>query len=246
MEERSGCSCLNTDTEYQVESKCQKAVACAVVTGLRERRHRETKQLLVETAFDLFVERGFPNVSMEEVAQAAGVSLSTLYRRFPTKEDLVLEVPKRWMVVFDHAVEALPADASVADAIGDPIFALASHVDQHKDLVRTAYQILGQSPTLQESGLVTTVWLGRIGEIIKRFSTADDETSVVLAGAYFGAIDAMMLHWATTSATSPVTEQAIRLLARLAPILPPQQTGAPAGLGPARGHRSVVQPIAGA
>ena len=115
----------------------------------------------------------------------------------------------RWMVVFDHAIEALPADASIADAIGDPVLALASHVDQHKEVVRAAYQILGQSPTLQQSGLVTTAWLGRIGDIFTRFPTVDDETSFVLAGAYFGAIDAidaidaMMLHWATAGATSP-------------------------------------------
>ena len=195
------------------------------MTGLRERRHLETKQLLVETAFDLFVERGFTNVSMEEVAQAAGVSRSTLYRRFPTKEDLVLEVPTRWMVVFDHAVEALPLDASIADAIGRPVLAVAALIDQHKEIVRTAYQILGQSPTLQQSGLVTIAWLGRIAAIFERFSTADTETSLVLAGAYFGAIDAMMLHWATTGATSPVTEKTTLLLARLGPILPPNQTG---------------------
>ncbi len=195
------------------------------MTGLRERRHRETKQLLVETAFELFVERGFANVSMEEVAQAAGVSRSTLYRRFPTKEDLVLEVPQRWMVVFDHAVDALPLNASIGDAIGEPVLAVASHVDQHKEIARTAYQILGQSPTLQQSGLATTTWLGRITAIFARFSTADTETSLVLAGAYFGAIDAMMLHWATTGATSSVTEQTTRLLARLEPILPPHQTG---------------------
>ena len=191
------------------------------MTGLRERRHLETKQLLVETAFDLFVERGFPNVSMEEVAQAAGVSRSTLYRRFPAKEDLVLEVPARWMVVFDHAVEALPFNASIADAIVEPALAVAAHIDQHTEIVRTAYQILGQSPTLQQSGLVTTTWLGRIAAIFERFSTADTETSFLLAGAYFGAIDAMMLHWATTGATSPVTEKTTRLLARLKPILPP-------------------------
>jgi len=195
------------------------------MTGLRERRHLETKQLLVETAFDLFVERGFTNVSMEEVAQAAGVSRSTLYRRFPTKEDLVLEVPTRWMVVFDHAVEALPLDASIADAIGRPVLAVAAHIDQHKEIVRTAYQILGQSPTLQQSGLVTIAWLGRIAAIFERFSTADTETSLVLAGAYFGAIDAMMLYWVTTGATSPVTEKTTLLLARLGPILPPNQTG---------------------
>jgi len=193
------------------------------MTGLRERRHLETKRLLVETAFDLFVERGFPNVSMEEVAQAAGVSRSTLYRRFAAKEDLVLEVPERWLVVFDNAVEALPFDTSIGDAIGVPTLAVATHIDQHNEIVRTAYRILGQSPTLQQSGLVTIPWLGRIASIFQRFSTLDTETCLVLAGAYFGAIDAMLLHWSTTGATSPVTEKTARLLTRLAPILPPNR-----------------------
>jgi len=195
------------------------------MTGLRERRHLETKQLLVETAFELFVERGFTNVSMEEVAQAAGVSRSTLYRRFPTKEDLVLDVPTRWVQVFDDAIEALALDASIGDAIGQPVLAVAAHIDRHSKIVRTAFQILDQSPTLQQSGLVTTTWLPRIAAIFTRFSTADDETSLVLAGAYLGAIDAMMLRWATTGATTPVTETTARLLARLGPILPPSQAG---------------------
>ena len=195
-----------------------------LMTGLRERRHLETKQLLVKTAFDLFVERGFTNVTMDEVAQAAGVSRSTLYRRFPAKEDLVLEIPRRWMVVFDHAVEALPPDSPTGEAIGEPALAVAAHIDQNKEIVRTAYQILGQSPTLQQSGLVTTIWHGRFAALFERFSTADTETSLVLAGAYLGAIDAMVLHWATTGATSPVTEKTTRLLARLRPILPPNQT----------------------
>lgn len=191
------------------------------MTGLRERRHRETKQLLIEVAFELFVERGFTNVSMEDVAQAAGVSRSTLYRRFTTKEDLVLDVPMRWMVVFDDAVEALPADASIVDAIGRPVLAVAGHIDQHIEIVRTAYQILDQSPTLDQSGLVTTMWRSRFAKIVTRFSTADDETSLVLAGAYLGAIDAMMLNWAATGATTPVTEKTVRVLAQLSPILPP-------------------------
>lgn len=195
------------------------------MTGLRERRHRETKQQLVETAFDLFVERCFANVSMEEIAQAAGVSRSTLYRRFPTKEDLVLEVPTRWIVVFDRAVETLPMDASIADAIGQPVLAVAGHIDQHTELVRTAYQILEQSPSLQQSGLKTITWIRRITEVFMRFSTADDETSLVLAGSYFGAIDATMFHWATADATTSVTERTVRLLARLAPILPPGRAG---------------------
>lgn len=195
------------------------------MTGLRERRHLETKQLLVETAFQLFLDRGFTNVAMEEVANASGVSRSTLYRRFPSKEDLVLDVPMRWLVVFDDAVEALASDVSIDDAIAEPVLAVAAHIDQHQQIVRTAYQILEQSPTLQQSGLVTTTWLRRIAEIFERFSTADGETSLVLAGAYFGAIDAMMVHWATTGAAAPVTEKTSRLLAHLRPILPPGHGG---------------------
>lgn len=200
------------------------AVASDPVSSLRERRHRETKQLLVEVAFDLFVEEGFANVSMEEVAQAAGVSRSTLYRRFPTKEAVVLEVPRRWLAAFDDAFGALPPDASLRDAVNGTTLAVAAHIDRHQDVVRTAYEILGRSPSLQQSGLATTAWLRRIVEVFERFSAADAEASLVSAGAYLGAIDAMMLHWAATGGTSSVTDSTTRLLSRLEPILPPDRT----------------------
>jgi len=129
------------------------------------------------------------------------------------------------MAVFDDAVGALPLDASIADAIGRSLLAVAAHIDRNEEIVRTAFQVLEQSPTLQQSGLVTTTWLRRIAKIFTQFSTADDETSLVLAGAYFGAVDAMMLHWATTDATTSVTETTARLLALLRPILPSDSAG---------------------
>ena len=60
------------------------------MTGLRERRHLETKQLLVETAFELFVERGFENVALKDIARAADVSTATLFAHFPQKESLLM------------------------------------------------------------------------------------------------------------------------------------------------------------
>src|ERR1700704_4848499 len=57
--------------------------------GLRERKKRRTRELIAETARELFVERGFEHVTIAEVAREAEVSEQTVFNYFPTKEDLV-------------------------------------------------------------------------------------------------------------------------------------------------------------
>ncbi|MEU8777230.1 TetR family transcriptional regulator [Streptomyces sp. NPDC048606] len=60
-------------------------------TGLRESKKLRTRRRLAATALELFLERGFDAVSVADVAAAAEVSKPTLFRYFPTKEDLVLD-----------------------------------------------------------------------------------------------------------------------------------------------------------
>lgn len=58
--------------------------------GLRERKKRRTRERIHQEANRLFVERGFDRVTIAEVAEAAEVSVNTLYNYFQAKEDLVL------------------------------------------------------------------------------------------------------------------------------------------------------------
>ncbi|WP_353943835.1 TetR family transcriptional regulator [Streptomyces sp. HUAS MG91] len=58
--------------------------------SLRELKKRRTRETLSETAVRLFLERGYDQVSVAEVAAAAEVSKPTLFRYFAAKEDLVL------------------------------------------------------------------------------------------------------------------------------------------------------------
>src|SRR4051794_32606967 len=57
--------------------------------GLRERKKRQTREHIAETARRLFGERGFEQVTIAEIARAADVSAQTVFNYFPTKEDLV-------------------------------------------------------------------------------------------------------------------------------------------------------------
>lgn len=61
------------------------------MTSLRERKKAETRQRIADVGTLMFVERGFDNVTVAEVAEAAGVSKVTVFNYFPRKEDIFFD-----------------------------------------------------------------------------------------------------------------------------------------------------------
>jgi AcrR family transcriptional regulator len=57
--------------------------------GLRDEKRRRTRRHIAEVATGLFLERGFAQITIAEVARTAEVSVNTVYTYFPSKEDLV-------------------------------------------------------------------------------------------------------------------------------------------------------------
>lgn len=59
--------------------------------GLRERKKQQTRLAISDVATRLFIERGFDNVTVAEVAEAADVSVNTIFNYFSTKEELFFD-----------------------------------------------------------------------------------------------------------------------------------------------------------
>jgi AcrR family transcriptional regulator len=121
--------------------------------GLRERKKQRTRQLIAETARQLFAERGFDAVPVADVARGAEVSEATVFNYFPTKEDLVFQGMEAFEDELLQAVRNRPAGESAAAAFGRFVtqprgFLAAQDEETARRLVSIA-RMIAESPALQ-------------------------------------------------------------------------------------------------
>jgi AcrR family transcriptional regulator len=94
----------------------------------REVRHQQTREAIVDAAATLFSERGFDAVSVQEIAQRAGVVEKTVFNHFPVKEGLVFEADPPMRAALVAAVRRRPAGESAAAAAGSFVVAAVSQL----------------------------------------------------------------------------------------------------------------------
>jgi AcrR family transcriptional regulator len=122
----------------------------ALNTSSPRRSAAGSKNHIAQTALDLFIEQGYDNVTVEDVAAAAGVSRRTVFRHFPSKEELPFP---------DHAERRRRAEEMLnepgrgADPVQDVIdateFVLADFLAT-PDLVLRRYALTRLVPELAE------------------------------------------------------------------------------------------------
>lgn len=122
------------------------------MAGLRERKKQETRQNLANLATVMFAARGFDNVSVAEVAAAAGVSKMTVFNYFPRKEDLFFDRVPEFTALITAAVRKRRPDQSPVAAVRDMVLRLLD--ERHplagfSDTVAGFWQIVLDSPTLR-------------------------------------------------------------------------------------------------
>lgn len=121
---------------------------------LRERNAAQTRDLVLDTALDLFLERGYDGTRMDEIAEAAGIGSSTLYRYFPTKDELVLG-PLALRGQMADELRARPPGEPLDAALGHALVALLTTPRPDSDRIRRLLQVLQATPVLRARILET-------------------------------------------------------------------------------------------
>jgi AcrR family transcriptional regulator len=115
----------------------------------------ETRARIAETASGMFAEHGFDDVTVAQVAKAAGVSSVTVFKHFPRKEDLFLDRSAETVELFQAAVEGVPRDA-VLDALEALVLRLVDERAPVSGLApgaRAFFRTIADSSTLQSRAL---------------------------------------------------------------------------------------------
>jgi AcrR family transcriptional regulator len=123
--------------------------------GLRERKKEQTRRLIAETAWRLFADRGFKQVTVAEVAREAQVAAATVFNYFPTKEDLFYDRLEAFGAELVDAIAGRPAGEPVLAAFRRQLLesgGLLAQVEagdaQALERLRTISRVIAASPSL--------------------------------------------------------------------------------------------------
>ncbi|HEX7262663.1 MAG TPA: TetR family transcriptional regulator [Candidatus Dormibacteraeota bacterium] len=163
----------------------------AAEPGLRERKKRQTRELIADAARGLFAERGFDAVTVAQVARAANVSEVTVFNYFPTKEDLFYGGMQFFEERLLDAVRERAPGTSVLEAFRRPVMdgmpRLAS--DEAADAIAAAGNLISASPALEaHERTIVARYTRRLAELLAAEAGAepDDIEAIGVASALMG------------------------------------------------------------
>ncbi len=160
--------------------------------GLRELKKQQTRAILADAAMGLFVEHGFDQVTVAEVARTAGVSVNTVFNYFPTKEDLFFDRQAEVEAHLAEVVRSRTDGSSAAAAVRNDLLAALERDEPTLGLsteARTFWQVVADSPALQARGreIAERSEAALAAALAEEAGTAmDDPLPRMLAGAIAG------------------------------------------------------------
>lgn len=167
-------------------------------TGLRERKKLRTRQAIRSAAYALIEEQGYDATTIEQIADRAEVSPSTVSRYFPAKEDIVLT--DEYGTVVLEELRARPADEPWTDSLRHALRrALALSMREEPEAARLCARLGVEVPAVRARMLESLSDTARLvrREVATRTGLDPDGLEMrVLAMSLVGGLTEAALYWA--------------------------------------------------
>lgn len=194
------------------------------MSTLTERRHRETRAHIADVAVSRFLERGFADTTMDEIAEDAGVSRRTVYRHFPSKDELVFEQPQRWLQRFDAEVAKHEPDETIRDLCCRGVLAVAQHIQDNSESVLAGFTVYTATPSLRgRNGKAEDEWFERYVALLTPADATESAPMLeiaTVAGSLVGTTKALVALWAFMQPDADMVAMTKAALDQLDPIWP--------------------------
>ena len=172
----------------------------------------ERRQQLIETAVAVFAERGLHGASMDDIADAAGVTKPVLYQHFASKRALFLEL------LGDVGQHLLAAIAGATRGAASPRAQVEQGLTAYFQFVadhRSSFELLfGDGSRRDEEFAVAVETVeAQIAEFIAALIDADldDDHRLLLAHAVVGLAEGSSRRWVASGAREPASLAAARV-----------------------------------
>ncbi|MFF9027798.1 TetR/AcrR family transcriptional regulator [Streptomyces iakyrus] len=182
--------------------------------GLRERKKIKTRQAIRTATYALIEEQGYDATTIEQIADRAEVSPSTVFRYFPTKEDIV--VTDEWEPVVMAQLRARPRDESWADVLRHVMrTALDLSLAEEPEVTRLRTRLGVEIPAVRARMMESMAATGRLlrEALAERSGLAADSLELrVFAMSVMGGLMEVSQYWAETGHRDDIRDLVDRAL----------------------------------
>jgi len=165
---------------------------------LQARKQQLVRDAIWDAAIDLFTQKGFDQTSVDEIAEAAGVSRRSFFRYFSSKSDLMTEGIGAYGLTLAAIIDACPPTATLAEVFRQTVVKVAEHTAA-QPRTRQVMRIAAQYPAAREAQVARIAELqDRVAEAFERRCRHTAEpalTAGLLAGLTLSVLGATFKAW---------------------------------------------------
>ncbi|HUA09312.1 MAG TPA: TetR family transcriptional regulator [Candidatus Acidoferrales bacterium] len=166
------------------------------MAGLRAKKKEHARATIQKEALRLFIDQGYDQTTVEQIAESAGVSPATVYRYFMSKEDLV--VTDDYDPLFVSSILERPAGEPLIDSIRAVMTGLLKYFERDRELLIARHELRRRTPALQaahieEQERSIELFASLIARHVRR--PIDDIDVRIACGALVGAMQEAFGQW---------------------------------------------------